>query len=261
MRRDRDHDRAARPGLATAVRMAIAEQSLGARFEDRGSPDLCLIAGDGRLMEGISQEAITLAGKQRLGKLIVLWDDNGISIDGGNCLADRPDDRFAAAGWSVHACDGHDPEDINRAPRSRRRRAPARLHRLQDPYRWGAPTKQDSKVARRAARQDVTPAVRTSAGTAPPFEVPEVYAGWDGGRRARRGERRGTVGAAASRSPPSSGLSSTRVAETFHAAADAFARNLQEGKSAAAVKVATRRRRWCSRSYGRVAETLAGPPT
>ena len=68
-------------------------------------------------MEGISHEAIGLAGKQRLSRLIVMWDDNGISIDGKVSLADVTDQRkrFEAAGWSVHECDGHDPDDIERA--------------------------------------------------------------------------------------------------------------------------------------------------
>ena len=76
-----------------------------------------MIAGDGCLMEGISHEAIGLAGKQKLRKLIVFWDDNGISIDGKVILCDVTDQRkrFEAAGWSVHECDGHDPDDIERA--------------------------------------------------------------------------------------------------------------------------------------------------
>jgi transketolase len=76
-----------------------------------------VIAGDGCLMEGVSQEAIALAGRQELGRLIVLWDNNGITIDGKVSIADRTDQmaRFAASGWDVFECDGHDPEDIDRA--------------------------------------------------------------------------------------------------------------------------------------------------
>ena len=105
-------------GLATAVGMAMAEQCMQARF-GRKLVDhrTWVIAGDGCLMEGISQEAIGLAGHQKLGKLNVLWDDNKISIDGAVSLSDRTDQmaRFAASGWSVFECDGHDPEDIDRA--------------------------------------------------------------------------------------------------------------------------------------------------
>ncbi|MBC7737986.1 MAG: transketolase, partial [Candidatus Saccharibacteria bacterium] len=76
-----------------------------------------VVVGDGCLMEGVSQEALTLAGKQRLDHLIVLWDDNGITIDGKVSMSDVTDQkaRFAASGWDVFACDGHDPVDIDRA--------------------------------------------------------------------------------------------------------------------------------------------------
>ncbi len=73
-----------------------------------------MLAGDGCLMEGISQEAIALAGHLKLGKLIVLFDDNGISIDGPLSLSDSTDQiaRFEAAGWNAVRVDGHDPEAI-----------------------------------------------------------------------------------------------------------------------------------------------------
>lgn len=105
-------------GLANAVGMAIAEASLRARLQT-GVIDhhTYVIAGDGCLMEGISQEAITLAGKQALSRLIVLWDNNGITIDGNVALADCTDQaaRFKASGWLVLECDGHNPNDIDRA--------------------------------------------------------------------------------------------------------------------------------------------------
>ena len=105
-------------GIANAVGFAIAEESLrarwGARIQDHHT---WVIAGDGCLMEGISHEAIGLAGKQQLSRLIVLWDNNGITIDGKVSIADVTDQmaRFAASGWDVFACDGHDPVDIDRA--------------------------------------------------------------------------------------------------------------------------------------------------
>ncbi|MBN2906488.1 MAG: transketolase [Rhodobacteraceae bacterium] len=104
-------------GLATAVGMAMAEEMLRARFGKRlVDHRTWVIAGDGCLMEGISHEAIALAGRQRLSRLVVLWDHNAITIDGAVDLADRTDQlaRFAAAGWAVYDCDGHDPEDIDR---------------------------------------------------------------------------------------------------------------------------------------------------
>nr|WP_255553709.1 transketolase [Maritimibacter sp. DP1N21-5] len=105
-------------GLSTAVGMAMAEEMLRARFGAKVQDHFTyVIAGDGCLMEGISQEAIGLAGKQKLAKLIVLWDNNNISIDGEISMSDVTDQRarFKASGWHVLACDGHDPEDIDRA--------------------------------------------------------------------------------------------------------------------------------------------------
>ena len=105
-------------GLGNAVGFAIAEESLRARFGAKVmNHRTWVIAGDGCLMEGVSQEALALAGKQALSNLIVLWDNNGITIDGKVSIADVTDQkaRFAASGWAVFDCDGHDPEDIDRA--------------------------------------------------------------------------------------------------------------------------------------------------
>ncbi len=105
-------------GIATAVGMAMAEEALRARFGKKVQDHYTyVIAGDGCLMEGISHEAIGLAGMQKLSKLIVLWDNNNISIDGEisiACITDQRQ-RFKAAGWHVVSCDGHDPADIDRA--------------------------------------------------------------------------------------------------------------------------------------------------
>jgi transketolase len=105
-------------GLANAVGFAIAEEFLRAKWGRKIIDHRTwVIAGDGCLMEGVSQEAIALAGRQELSHLIVLWDNNGITIDGKVSLADRTDQmaRFAASGWDVFECDGHDPVDIDRA--------------------------------------------------------------------------------------------------------------------------------------------------
>src|SRR5262249_60800434 len=105
-------------GLGNAVGMAIAERRLQAEF---GSALVdhrtYVLASDGDLMEGVSQEAIAVAGHLRLNKLIVLFDDNGISIDGPLSLADSVDQvkRFEAAGWAARRIDGHDPEAIAEA--------------------------------------------------------------------------------------------------------------------------------------------------
>ncbi|MEM8730411.1 MAG: transketolase [Pseudomonadota bacterium] len=105
-------------GLANSVGFAIAEASLRAQF---GKPlvdhHTYVIAGDGCLMEGVSHEAIALAGRLELDRLTVLWDNNNITIDGTVDLADRTDQvmRFKAAGWHVQEIDGHDPEAIDAA--------------------------------------------------------------------------------------------------------------------------------------------------
>src|SRR5882724_9142359 len=101
-------------GLGNAVGMAIAERHLAAQFGDIVDHHTYVLCSDGDLMEGISQEAIALAGHLKLNRLVVLFDDNGISIDGPLSLADSVDQvkRFEAAGWAASRIDGHDPAAI-----------------------------------------------------------------------------------------------------------------------------------------------------
>lgn len=105
-------------GIATAVGMALAERMVNARFgDDLVDHKTYVIASDGDLMEGISHEAIGLAGHLKLNRLIVLFDDNGISIDGPLSLAESGDQlkRFEAFGWAVKSIDGHDTDAIDAA--------------------------------------------------------------------------------------------------------------------------------------------------
>ncbi len=105
-------------GIANGVGMALAERLQAARFgTDLVDHFTYVFAGDGCLMEGISQEAISLAGHLKLAKLIILFDDNGISIDGATSLTTSDDQlaRFKASGWDVVAIDGHDPAAIDAA--------------------------------------------------------------------------------------------------------------------------------------------------
>ena len=137
-------------GIATAVGMAMAEESLRARFGKKAMDHhTYVIAGDGCLMEGISQEAIGLAGMQKLSKLIVMWDNNGISIDGKVSLSDVTDQRarFAASGWTVLHCDGHDPEDIDRALTEAKASDAPVLIDCKTHIGYGSPAKQDSAGA------------------------------------------------------------------------------------------------------------------
>ena len=105
-------------GIANAVGFAMAEEIQRARFGKKIVDHYTyVIAGDGCLMEGISHEAIGLAGRHQLGKLVVFWDNNDITIDGKVSLSDRTNQvmRFKAAGWHVQEIDGHDPEQIDAA--------------------------------------------------------------------------------------------------------------------------------------------------
>ncbi|MEE9380641.1 MAG: thiamine pyrophosphate-dependent enzyme, partial [Hyphomonadaceae bacterium] len=105
-------------GITTAVGMALAERMMNARYgDDLVDHFTYVMAGDGCLMEGISHEAIDFAGNMKLGKLILMWDDNSITIDGGTELSTSTDQikRFEAAGWHVQSVDGHDADAIDAA--------------------------------------------------------------------------------------------------------------------------------------------------
>jgi len=104
-------------GIATAVGMAIAQRMAAARFTNLIDHFTYVIAGDGCLMEGISHEAIDMAGHLGLGHMIVLWDDNKITIDGDTGLSTSTNQiaRFAASGWHTLAVDGHNAEQIAQA--------------------------------------------------------------------------------------------------------------------------------------------------
>ncbi len=166
-------------GLANAVGMALAEQLLNARF----GPDLvdhhtyCL-AGDGCLMEGISHEAISLAGHLKLGKLIVLFDDNGISIDGPTSLSVSDDQvaRFAASGWNTLRVDGHDTRAVSAALAKARSDASAPWFiACKTVIGFGAPTKagKSSTHGEPLGAEEVKGAREKLGWTSPPFEVPD----------------------------------------------------------------------------------------
>ncbi|MEM8790649.1 MAG: transketolase [Pseudomonadota bacterium] len=172
-------------GIATAVGMAIAEESLRARFGPKiVNHRTWVIAGDGCLMEGVSQEAITLAGRQELSHLIVLWDDNGISIDGRVDLTDRTDQRarFEASGWVTRAVDGHDTADIEAAMDwAIQQKAPVMLA-CKTHIGLGAPTQQDTNSAHGAITKDDEIAGAKSAygWTNPPFDIPaQIGSDWE----------------------------------------------------------------------------------
>ena len=131
-------------GIGNAVGMALAERMLAARYgADTVDHYTYVIAGDGCLMEGISQEAISLAGHLKLDRLIVLFDDNGISIDGPTSLTVSEDTpkRFEACGWDVQSIDGHDPEAIRTAIAKAKESKTPSLIACKTVIAYGAPTK------------------------------------------------------------------------------------------------------------------------
>lgn len=132
-------------GLVNGVGMAIAEQRLAAKFGRDLVDHYCyVIAGDGCLMEGISQEAIDLAGQLELRKLIVFWDNNSITIDGDTSLSTKTDQiaRFKASGWHVQEIDGHDPDMIADAIKEAQESTKPSLIACKTTIGYGAPNKQ-----------------------------------------------------------------------------------------------------------------------
>lgn len=137
-------------GLATAVGMAMAERMLAAEFGRKlVDHKTYVLASDGDLMEGISQEAIALAGHHKLSKLIVLWDDNGISIDGPLSISDSVDQvaRFKACGWRSERVDGHDPDAIEAAIRRAQKSNKPTMIACKTVIGFGAPKKAGTSKA------------------------------------------------------------------------------------------------------------------
>ena len=131
-------------GLANAVGMALAERSMAARFgSELVDHHTYVVCGDGCLMEGISQEAISLAGHLRLDRLIVLYDSNDISIDGPTSLAFSDDARarFESAGWHTQRVDGHDPEAVAAAIAAAKAEPRPSMIECRTVIGFGAPTK------------------------------------------------------------------------------------------------------------------------
>jgi transketolase len=164
-------------GFANAVGMALAEKLLAERFSRRlVDHRTYVIAGDGCLMEGISHEAASLAGHLGLGRLIVLYDDNAITIDGPTRLACSDDTllRFTAYGWHIQAVNGHDPEAIARAIEAARLDPRPSLIACRTVIGFGAPNKQGQAAVHGAPLgPEEVAATRAELGwKAPPFTVP-----------------------------------------------------------------------------------------
>ena len=171
-------------GIANAVGFAMAEARLRAEF----GPELVdhrtfVIAGDGCLMEGISQEAIALAGHLKLNRLVVLWDDNGISIDGPISLSDSTDQRarFEASGWMTLACDGHDPSSVDAALDAAKASDRPVLIACKTVIGFGSPKKAGTKSAHGEplGAEEAAAAKAQLGWTHGPFEIPaDLLADW-----------------------------------------------------------------------------------
>ncbi len=171
-------------GIATSVGMALGERMGAATYgADLVDHHTYVVAGDGCLMEGVSHEAISLAGHLKLGRLIVLWDDNSISIDGPTDLSVSDDQlaRFAASGWETTRVDGHDTEAVAAAIAAARNTDKPSLIACRTIIGKGAPTKQGTAATHGAPLGDEEiAAARAAAGwTLPPFELPaEALDAW-----------------------------------------------------------------------------------
>ena len=171
-------------GIATAVGMALAERLMNYRFgSDLVDHFTYVICGDGCLMEGVSHEAISLAGHLKLGRLIVLYDDNEISIDGSTSLSCSDDQiaRFTASGWSVRRIDGHDPRAVSKAIEEERLIDRPSLIACRTKIGYGSPKRQGSEKAHGAPLGAEEVAATRAALHWPhaPFEIPDaVLAAW-----------------------------------------------------------------------------------
>ena len=171
-------------GIATSVGFALGERIMNARFgNDVVDHFTYVIAGDGCLMEGISQEAISMAGHMKLSKLIVLFDDNGISIDGPTSLSTSEDHkkRFEAAGWDVQQIDGHDPVAIEAAIAKAKTTGTPSMIACKTEIGFGAPTKGGTSATHGSplGATELAGAREKLGWTAEPFDIPaDILDAW-----------------------------------------------------------------------------------
>ena len=165
-------------GIANAVGFAIAERHLAARFgNELVNHKTYVLVGDGCLMEGISQEAITLAGHLKLNHLIVLWDDNGISIDGKVSMSDSTDQvaRFKSANWNVTSIDGHNATEITAALQAAQTSDRPSMIACKTIIGFGAPTKQGTAATHGSplGAEEIAGARKALGWSHAPFLVPD----------------------------------------------------------------------------------------
>ena len=183
-------------GLSNAVGFALAERHMNARYgDDIVDHHTYVIAGDGCLMEGISQEAISLAGHLKLNKLIVMWDDNNITIDGAVDISDSTNQkkRFEACGWRFISVDGHNPRQVANALRRAQKSDIPTLIACKTTIGKGAPTKSGtSKIHGAPLGDEEIAGTRKALGwNHAPFEIPDdIYKMWKRpGRKGRAAQK------------------------------------------------------------------------
>jgi transketolase len=229
-------------GVAMAVGMAIAERHLNAVYGDElVDHRTFVIAGDGDLMEGVNHEAVGLAGHLKLGRLIVLWDDNKITIDGSTDLS-RTEDvvaRHQAAGWQTLECDGLDAGKVSKAIDQAIADERPTLIRCKTIIGYGAPNKQGTAATHGAALgADEVAAARVELGwTEPPFEIPgDILAAWR-----KSGQRGSAERAEWHRRLEASGKKDEFLARCAGKADDAWLKPYLDGLLADLKPVATRK--------------------
>ncbi len=234
-------------GIANSVGFAIAERHLNARFgSDLVNHKTYVLAGDGCLMEGISQEAIALAGHLKLNHLIVLWDDNGITIDGKVGMSDSTDQlaRFAASGWNVSRVDGHNAEAIASALAAAQTADRPTMIACKTIIGYGAPKKQGTSATHGSplGDEEIAAARRQLGWESPPFVVPdEILNAW---RMAGKlgSEARGDWQKRLAASPHKADF--TRITKgdlpaNFNEAITAYKRELAKGPPTLATRIAS----------------------
>ena len=234
-------------GLGDAVGMAIAEAKLAAEF-GAGLVDhhTWVLAGDGCLMEGISQEAISLAGHLKLNKLVVIWDNNSITIDGAVSNADSTDQiaRFKAVGWHTIEIDGHDQAQVEKALGEARKSDRPTLIAAKTTIGYGAPKKAGTHGVHGSplGAEELAGAKQKLGITYPPFEIPaETLNAWRAAGTRSANARGAWEGRLATAAPELRAEFERRIKgelpQAFGAAVAAFKQKLVADKP----KVATRK--------------------
>jgi transketolase len=253
-------------GLANSVGFALGERIMNAAFgNDLVNHYTYVLAGDGCLMEGVSHEAIALAGHLKLNKLIVFWDNNNISIDGPVSLADNTDQvaRFQACGWNASHIDGQDPEAIAYAIEAARHSDKPTMIACKTTIGFGAPTKAGTNKAHGSplGTEEIAGARKFFGWDLPPFEVPaDILDAWRAAGKTGVKARTDWEGRLAKADAKLRGEFERRVSGTLPANFDAVIADYKKKLSADKPKVATRKSSEMALEVinGAVPETIGG---